>query len=428
MREQVDILIVGGGVMGAAAAWALARRAAPGSRPQRILLLEQFRIGHTRGSSHGGSRIFRYTHPVADEAALMPGLRDLWRTLEADAGASLLTLCGGLFIGEQEGDPFLRACTGALDALSMPYALWDRAEVARRYPQFRLRTGEVALFQQEAGVVAATPAVEAMVRVAQARGVELRTDWRVLGLEPLGADAGAGFVVSCETEGRSVQIEARRVILTAGPWAPGLLRTLLPAWPPLPLTVTHQQVAYFRVSEPASWQADRCPIFIYTADPHVYGFPVYEREGVIKVARELHASVTDPDRPRAPDAQATDELEQTVRERLVNVLPTALDVTPCLYTETPTRDFIIDRHPQWPGLVIAAGFSGRGFKFAPGVGALLADLATGDEPPAASPFWLSRWALERFAHVAPPTGAAPDLFHRSPAPAPAPAPAPGAPV
>jgi len=411
MAEIVDVVVIGGGVMGAAAAWALSRSATQERRALRMVLLEQFQIGHTRGSSHGGSRIFRYTHPVADEAALMPQILQLWRNLEQDSGETLLSLCGGLFIGERESDPFLSACCTVLDEQGMPYEVWDPAELGRRYKQFRLFPHEVALFQPDSGIAAASPAVAAMVRVARSRGVELREQCRVIAVEPCNGE----FLVHYRHGDHAHTLQARRVILTVGPWAPPFLRALLPGWPELPLRVTHQQVAYFRVSEPQRWAVANCPIFIYTADPHVYGFPIYERPGMIKVARELQGDGIDPDHAREPLDWATADLMATVRERFHGVEPSAIDVTPCLYTETPTRDFVIDRHPEWPGLVIAAGFSGRGFKFAPAIGDLLAGLALGDAPPAASRFWLSRWALDRFAASGSDSALQPlDLFHRTP--------------
>lgn len=397
MVEEVDLVIVGGGVMGASAAWAVARSAGPGGQVPRTLLLEQFAQGHTRGSSHGGSRIFRYTHPMANEAALMPRMLELWRALEQEAQQPLLELCGGLYIGRYPDDPWLVASVEVLQGHGMAYELLDAAETARRYPQFRLAPDEVALFQPESGIAAASPAVAAMARVAQARGVEWRDGCRVTAIEP----GGARFVVHYQRSDEARTVHAARVILCAGPWAGPLLGALLPAWPPLPLKVTRQQVAYFNVTNPDAWSAARCPIFIYTADPHMYGFPSFERSAQIKVARELHGTLVNPDDEPSALAWATAELEQTVAERLVGVIPQALDVTPCLYTETPTRDFIVDRHPQWPGLVIAAGCSGRGFKFGPGIGTLLAELALGDGAPSDAPLWVPQWALGRFSGDAP---------------------------
>lgn len=414
MVEEVDILIVGGGVMGAAAAWQLSRRADAREGAPKVLLLEQFVRGHTRGSSHGASRIFRYTHHVANEAAMMPGLLTSWRALEAEANEPLFQSCGGLYIGRYPADPFLAACVDVLQAQGMEYELLTPAETARRYPQFRLRADEAALLQPDNAIVAASPAVEAMGRLAQARGIEWRDGCRVTAIEP-GAD---GLEVVYARDGESMRVRAARVILTVGPWAPQLLGALLPTFPPLPLQVTRQQVAYFNVEDQEAWRVARCPLFIYTADPHVYGFPIHERAGQIKVARELHDTQVSPDDEPSALAWAVAELEATVGERLVGVAPRALDVTPCLYTETPTRDFIVDRHPQWPGLVIAAGFSGRGFKFAPGIGALAAELALGDGAPADSPLWLPQWNLARFGDGAPAPAARDfELFGGSPPPA-----------
>jgi glycine/D-amino acid oxidase-like deaminating enzyme len=184
------------------------------------------------------------------------------------------------------------------------------------------------------------------------------------------------------------------VVITAGPWASRLLTPLLGQ--PLPLKVTHQQVAYFPVQDPALYAVGRCPLYIFTAIPHFYGFPIFEKPGHIKIGLELLDSVIDPDGPRAVDAAAVDELSDAVNEFMMGLAPRPSQVDLCLYTETPTRDFIIDRHPQHPQILFAAGFSGRGFKFAIGMGRLLADLAGSAPGQYNSEFWLPRFALSRF--------------------------------
>jgi glycine/D-amino acid oxidase-like deaminating enzyme len=141
----------------------------------------------------------------------------------------------------------------------------------------------------------------------------------------------------------------------------------------------------------------RCPLYIFTADPHFYGFPIFEMRGHVKIALELLNNPVDPDGPRQAAAGALRELSDAVRQTMVGVNPTPAQVELCLYTETPNRDFIIDRHPEHPQIFFGVGFSGRGFKFAIAVGRLLADLA--QQPPGsyASEFWLPRYAVKRFA-------------------------------
>jgi sarcosine oxidase len=217
-------------------------------------------------------------------------------------------------------------------------------------------------------------------------GAQVVEHARVVSIE----DAGASVRIQYVRGGITHEVTAGRVIITAGPWAAELLDPILPM--SLPLTVTHQQVAYFRVEDPEAWSPQQCPIYIFTAEPHVYGFPVFESPGLIKVARELN-SPCNPNSPRTVDGEALAQLSNTVARRLAGVDPTPLNVTACLYTETPSRDFIIDRHPTRPNLVFATGDSGRGFKFAPAIGQLLDFLSRTEPDQYAHPFWRDRFSL-----------------------------------
>lgn len=369
--------------MGSATAWMLAQRG------QKVLLLEQFTVGHARGSSHGGSRIVRYAHPEMEYAALMPHIFSLWRELEAQSGESLMELCGGLYIGAQD-DPWLAGTEAAMSALGMGSERLSAAELRTRYPQFLLDDGHVALYQEHSGILAASKCVAAMVRLAVAQGAKCRENAQVTDIAP----TDGGFRVEWLHDGHKRHAFAARVVVTAGPWAAQMLEPLLDR--SLPLAVTQQQVAYFRVDDTELWSPDRCPVYIFAADPHVYGFPIYEQPGQIKVAQELFDTITDPNEPRRVLTENVDTLSAVIARRFRGVDPEPVEVVPCLYTETPNRDFIIDRHPEHPGLIFAAGFSGRGFKFTAGIGELLADLATSDMAPAEHPRWLHWWALDRF--------------------------------
>ncbi|HXF62210.1 MAG TPA: N-methyl-L-tryptophan oxidase [Caldilineaceae bacterium] len=378
-----DLIVVGAGGMGSAAAYHAARAG------RRVLLVEQFQIGHTRGSSHGGSRIIRYTHDTTDYAAQMPATFQLWAELERASGARLLQLTGGLYLGAAD-DPWLAACQSALSALDFPYQHMEPAELRQAYPQFRLPDGWHGLYQANTGILAASRCVETMVAQAVKHGAELREQTQVSAVRPDG-DGVAVALTSGET------LLAHRAVIAAGPWAQRLLRDLLPF--AVPLRVTHQQVAYFPARDPAAFAVGVFPIFIASLLPHFYGFPIWERPGALKLAVEQTTRVVDPDAERTIDEALLADLAALVVAHLPDVDPTPVHVEPCLYTETPTRDFIIDRHPQYPQIVIAAGFSGRGFKHTIAIGQLLNDLAYSEPGVYASPFWLERYRLTRFVEA-----------------------------
>ncbi len=390
-QDTYDVAVIGAGAIGSAAAYALARRG------ERVLLIEQEQIGHTRGSSHGGSRIFRYTHPTEYETAMMPAMAALWRGLEAESSESLLEMCGGLFFG-RTGDPFLVGAQSSLAAFDIPFEILDNAELAVRYPQFRIGDDEYAIFQPRSGILAASRCVAALVRCAQRNGAVVRTECRVEAITP----HAAGVTITVLEKGRSASISVGQVVIAAGPWAQRLLEPLLTTR--LPLTVTHQQVAYFRATVPEQWSTQRAPIYIFSTEPHVYGFPIYERPGIVKVALELEGTIVDPDAERSVLRAEVDALSATVATRLVGIDPEPVGVDMCLYTETPGRAFIIDRHPEWPQVVFAAGMSGRGFKFAIGLGDLLAELLATPAGCYDHPFWLPQFALAAHAADDGPTG------------------------
>lgn len=394
-----DVIVVGAGVMGAAAAWQLA------SDGRRVLLVEQHAIGHDRGSSHGGSRICRITHDDAEAIRVMPATFELWRALEAETGKRVLTMTGGLFAGPA-ADPWIARASTALAAAGHPFELRDAVDAAAVYPQFRWPTNWQVLTQAESGILAATRAVEVLVAAAVVRGVEVREHTRVSAVIP-GRDGVAVRLAPAGASGTNIgelTVEAAQVVLTAGPWTAKLLEPLLCARTALRvdadhvgarLRVTHQQIAYFPVEQPQAFAVGVCPLFIATAEPHFYGFPIHERAGEVKIALELtNGPAIDPEAPRRLDLAALEQLRELVGRHLVGVRPVVSRAELCLYTETPYRHFLIDRHPEFPQILFAAGFSGRGFKFAPGIGRLLADLAALPAGNYQSPHWLPTYALD----------------------------------
>ena len=384
-RPRYDVVVIGAGAMGSAAAYHCARDG------RNVLLLEQFTVGHTRGSSHGGSRIIRYTHDNAVYASQMPATFDLWRELERESSAPLMQLTGGLYLGPAD-EPWLVQAQAALAGLDMPFRRLDAHDIARAYPQFRPRPDWIALEQEQTGMLAASRCVATMVSQAVRHGATVREQMPVAKVAPDG-DGVRIHLVNGE------EITADRVVLAAGPWAARFFSDLIAT--PVPLRVTHQQVAYFRPHEqpdnPAAYTVGRFPVFILVSDPHLYGFPVWERPGEVKIALEQTALIADPDAPRTVDPALLARLAEGVAAVLPGLDPRPVHAEACLYTETPTRDFVIDRHPDHPQIVIAAGFSGRGFKHAIAVGRLLADLTDSAPGDYSSPFWRDVYSLARFA-------------------------------
>ena len=371
--KAFDVVVVGLGAMGSAAVWHLARRG------QRVVGLDRFVPGHERGSSHGTSRIIRlgyFEHP-----AYVPLLRrayGLWRELEAATGHRLLEITGIAEIGPPNG-ALVTGTLAAAQAHDLPHAVLAASDLMRRYPAFRLPADYVAVVQDDGGLLKPEPGILAHLRLAKAAGAELRTGQRVRALEPLAAG------VRVVTDQGS--IEAGTAIVAAGPWVTAILPDL-----PARLRVTRQLMAWFDPSDAALFTPPQFPVFILESRHGMhYGFPV-DAFGV-KVGKHHHLDETvDPD---DCDSSVSAQDEAVIRAALADHLPAANNrmrmAKTCLYTLTPDGHFLIDRVIS-PHIILVSACSGHGFKFAPVIGEIVADLAT----QATTAHDIARFRLARF--------------------------------
>lgn len=357
-----DVIIVGLGAMGTAAAWQLGRRGV------RVLGLEQFALGHELGSSHGQTRIIRqayYEHP--DYVPLVQRAFAEWYELECASGEHLLTTCPCLSIGPPDSD-VVQGVRRSSQEHCLPIEDLTASEVQARYPAFDLSTAGdvVGVLEHTAGFLYVDRCVRAMANEAVKLGAELRTNEPVISWER----RGTSLVVRTAAG----EYHAPRLVLTAGPWAGRLLGAHGAA-----LRVMRQVVLWHDSPHPELFRRDRFPIFLaQCGEAYYYGLPAIDRHGV-KVAR--HYGAPELSGPEGIQREVTEADHAGVRDFLQRYLPAAGAATrssTCLYTLTPDRHFLIDRHPEQEGVVFAAGFSGHGFKFAPAIGEILADLvATG---------------------------------------------------
>lgn len=373
--ERYDVIVVGAGVMGAATAYHLARRG------RRVLLLEQFAIGHERGSSHGHSRIFRLAYDSADYVRLAQAALPLWRELEQDSGAELLRLTGGLDIAEASS-PALAATRATLTELGVPVEQLDRAAAARRFPQFAFGEETAGLFQATSGILDATGCVLALVEQARRRGAAVRDETPALAIRP--GPRGVEVRTADATYG------ADRLVVTAGSWARPLLRQL---GLDLPLTVTREQFAFFRPRDPALFKPGRCPVFIHHGNPSVYGFPLAGLSGVKAAFHSDGPAIAPESGDRSVDPGRLAALQAHVARWLPAAAGAVLLAQTCRYTTTPDHEFIVDRHPEHAQILIGSPCSGHGFKFGIVIGAILADLAEHG----ATGHAIARFRLDRFA-------------------------------
>ena len=342
--RTADILVVGAGVMGAATARAL-RRAG-----RKVILLEQFSTGHQRGSSHGRTRIFRFSYPEVEYVRMAQRSLESWRELEAESGERLLETMGAIDLGGG-----IEENAAALQECGADFEMLNGRDLARRFPRISLPSGEVALFQPDGGVLAAERSTAAFIRGAVGAGTELIEGVRVTGLE-VGETR-----VKAYTE--HAIFEAATVVVTAGGWARSLLAT---AGIDLPVRVTRETVAFFELL------GDTPPPVVEWGAPSAYSLPS-PGQG-IKAAQHIAGPETDPDEEGRPSATSIEIVTEWVQRRFPNINPAPHRIETCLYTNTADESFVLERHGP---VVVGSPCSGHGFKFAPLIGHRLANLAEG---------------------------------------------------
>ena len=386
MTKTVDVAVIGLGAMGSAALHDLAGRGV------RALGIEQFEPGHDKGSSHGESRVFRlsyFEHP--DYVPLLHTAYAKWRALEAESGETLLTVTGILEAGHP-GSVVVRGSQLASREHGLAHEMLDAAEVARRFPAFRLPEDWTAHFQPDGGFLRPEAAIGAFVAGARRRGAETWTGTHVTSIR-----SGAGGVRAETSRG---PVEAASVVVAAGPWIGELAPELKPH-----LTLTRQVLGWFKPAEPDLVRPERCPVFILdSGDENCYGFPDFAGTGV-KSASHIKGRVLARADDLRQDGGAADEAQ--IRRALIPRVPAAdgplLKMKACIYTRSPDDFFVVDLAPGDPRIVLASPCSGHGFKFASAMGEVLGDLAV--EGRTAHP--IERFRTGRFggARAAPSTSA-----------------------
>jgi len=356
----VDVIVVGAGGIGSAAAFHLASRGA------RVVVIDRFPVPHAHGSSHGQTRLIRlayFEHP--DYVPLLRRAYGLWRELEALSGRTLLVESGLLMAGPPEGE-VLRGVGLSARTHGLAIDRMSSAEATRRFPAFALPEHWEAVFESCGGYLFVEACVEAHLDAARRAGARVETgaevrDWR--------AD-GQGVVVDTDRGSFS----AGRLVLAPGAWAHGLLR--LPA---TPLTVLRKSLFWYRPRAEVATRFERgsLPCFAFDSpDGFFYGFPQLDPRGV-KVAE--HSGGRGVDEPlavdRGLDADERSRIERAAATHLPALGRDLADHAVCLYTMSSDGHFLVGPHPHHDAVTIAAGFSGHGFKFAGVIGEVLADLA-----------------------------------------------------
>jgi sarcosine oxidase len=356
-----DVAVVGLGGMGSAI---LAHCAARGAS---VIGIEQFTPAHDLGSSHGKTRMIRKAY-FEDPAYVPLVLRayELWRELERTAGEKILRITGVLSVGEETSE-IIKGTRRAASEHDLPVEALSQREVRTRYPTLELWKDEVALFEIDGGVLDPERAVRAHLKFAESNSAEMRLG---VAMESWQA-TDRGFEL-CLTDG--ARISANKLVLALGPWFQETLETL-----GVPVRVQRNIQAWFSPGTHA-YDAPGFPAFLVNRrglPAPLYGFPDFG-DG-IKAAFHGFGDLTDAEHLEREINLARDvePVAQALEQWMPGGAKALREAKPCMYTLTPDENFVIDRHPDHPNLILCGGFSGHGFKFAPVVGEIGAELALG---------------------------------------------------
>jgi len=378
-RPTYDAVVVGLGALGGAIAHHLARGGS------RVLGLDRHRPPHAHGSSHGRTRVIRaayFEHP--SYVPLVRRAYDLWGALPQDEADPLLRVTGAVVVGHGESS-VVRGSTHSAREHGIPHEVLSADEIARRFPALRPDPDAVGVWEPGAGALRADACVESQLRAAGEAGAELRFD------DPVSSWRGTESGVEVQTSNGSYSAGA--LVIAAGAWTPGLVRDL-------PLQIERQVQIWFRPPVQATeLEAGRMPVFLWdTGDGRLfYGLPDFG-DG-IKTARHHGGSTfrSPAEVPRDVDGADVIEVRAFLRRRIPGADSPPVAASVCLYTNTPSHHFLVDRHSTSRRVWIVSACSGHGFKFAPAIGEAVAAWVGSDDRPAI----LDGFSLKRASEVEP---------------------------
>lgn len=370
--EDVDVLVIGLGALGAAALNELAARGV------RVLGVDQFEPGHVLGSSHGRSRALRFFYHAPEYVSLLRPALDGWRELERAGGRQLYWQCGTLYFA-RPGNRQLADTFAVTVGAGVAHEVLDAAEAQRRWPAFSMIPGTQGVFLAEGGMLDADAAVATMLDLAQERRAEVRSGVGVRSLE-LGGDRPVARTASGA-------VRARHVVVAAGAWTAQLLPQLR-----LPIRVTRQSFFTMRPDAQPAVAPDRVPVWC-DYDTMYYGFP--DHGPGLKIADDTPGPEVDPDAvDRTVDRAEQAALTEYLRRRFPSSRLELVESGSCLYALVPDEDFLLGPVPG-AAVSVALGLN-HAFKFAPVIGRILADLATSG----ATAYPIERFRLDRFVPAA----------------------------
>lgn len=362
-REIYDVIVVGAGIEGSATAYYLAKQG------QATLLLEQFPLPHSRGSSHGQSRITRKAYGKDDfYTQMMKEAYKLVDELQTECGEQLFKNCGCLIIGPK-GESFLEANRSAMVRHQVSHETFGVDTVNKLYPGLSYPSNYEFVLDKSGGMLMADKMLKAFQSQFIRHGGVLKDGEPMLDVHP-------GDTVAVKTTKGAYRCKS--LVLALGPWAAKFLPRLGLKLPLKPIRVS---ACYWKVKLPGEFSSSSFPCFIQSGlQSDVYGLPAEEYPGLVKVCLHDGSSIDPDQRDKGNNSWVLERTTAYVAEHMPGLESVPSVIETCIYTNTPDHNFVLDVHPAWKNIVIGAGFSGHGFKLAPVVGQILGQLAMGKTP------------------------------------------------
>ncbi len=377
-RIKTDVLVIGGGMAGTAAAYYLSQQSS-----LKTILLEQFKVGHNRSSSYGEERMYRRMYSSEYLSDFQEKSLQEWRKIEAQHHCQLLREHGLLFYGEAWDEETIEgSIPGAkkvMEKNNIPFEEVNATAMSQRWPM-NPRSDFIGLFETTAGMVWAAKALQVFKTEAKNNGVSIYED---AGVESLQVEDSGKIMIQTKTKR---WFEASTIILAVGGWTNELLAYLNLK---LELEIWSMLWGYYQVNP--QYRDDYPQWFCFQkANPKIgdgglyYGFPCHHpQQHLIKVGIDWcppeNRTQTMKDLKREPDEKLAHFLDQFLRSNWKGI-EQCISLHCCPYTMTKDTLFILDKLPHFPNIILFTGGSSQAFKFAPLMGKLLSELTLNKAP------------------------------------------------
>ena len=378
-ENSYDVIVIGAGVVGVATGLALVKKGV------KTLILEQFRLGHTRGSSNGASRLVRSTSQNEIYVSMTLGAYKLWKEIEFEFGEKLIEECGGLVVAmnKKMEKSVIEQTEAQLLETGIKHEKLTGKDINKRWPIFNVSDDKVALFQQTIGFIFARNAIDAMLNQFVKRNGKVLEHTKVVAIQPIKFTSGQESITIKTHKGDTYF--CKKIVVCAGPWMNHVL-SLVDLQ--LPISPQKVQVPFWKVIEPEknAISLGKIPVFLFWCEEEVrlyYGMPEYDYPGTLKIA--AHNSIKcDPDHPgrTKQDPNLIPKISRFISQHfqpgfVAHDKPSVTEE--CIYTLTPDYNAIIDQHPVHSNIYFCGGFSGQGFKLAPVIGQIMTDMVLGNQ-------------------------------------------------